>query len=499
MTGISSTTATEPFTFEEQQLIGLIEQPTPDLEIVFTILSSSKNRLFPHSQAYRQFLAALAVRRIDYDKYHFYGKILLLFRETIGLPTDILPNNVTISNKTNKSISCPAELIRGNGYFDIQLCFHFHKELSDPPSSEGNYRISIPLSDHGIRLFGNYIYKNTLDDKISVPYLNDLLIFAKMIQDQALIDKTSKGLEAAGFRKEDIANGLVIQIFARNYFKEKQIPVLEQERGFTMSLHCFLSLVQQPKEKMLPLFIASQIDELTVDEILPTTELHLPKGYHHVIRRISFTNDRLFIWQTAESLLTLFPFACISQTDSFIAKLKREAEISQESGALRVLGNMLLQEGLPDECIQTLVKVKEHNGRSCVILGEAYRMTKQHEKAMTWLYEARKYTPACPLIFICRGDLLKQEGNYKDASTLLETAAAIDPKSAHTQASYGDLLVEQHEFLAAEPFLLKALRINPYLISAYKSLIEVYEKQGRIEEAKAALAIATELNNNKSR
>ncbi len=85
------------------------------------------------------------------------------------------------------------------------------------------------------------------------------------------------------------------------------------------------------------------------------------------------------------------------------------------------------------------------------------------------------------------GNLHLEIGNFKSAITFLERAININPKSAAAHNNLGIALQEWERWREAENHFKASLSLKPDFIDAAKNLAALYEKQGKIEEARVQL------------
>jgi tetratricopeptide (TPR) repeat protein len=115
---------------------------------------------------------------------------------------------------------------------------------------------------------------------------------------------------------------------------------------------------------------------------------------------------------------------------------------------------------------------------------------------------------------ICGSALVKSgQGNTKDAMTLLESAADINPQSDYTAYVKGEILLGMKDYTGAISSYNKAIELNPLWIQSYIGKSKAYNIMGNTKEAfkvldeaidkyitNAELLIARGmLNNNKER
>ncbi len=132
-----------------------------------------------------------------------------------------------------------------------------------------------------------------------------------------------------------------------------------------------------------------------------------------------------------------------------------------------------------------------HNPALSLYLAHLYAALGRYDVAAIWMDEALRLAPDAPEIWAAAARFYLEQGveeqrGQEAALGLLRLA----PQSAvaHDLAGWACFLTAQPEL--AEEYLLRALEIDPLLASAYDHLGQLYDQQGRTEEARQAFTRA---------
>jgi tetratricopeptide (TPR) repeat protein len=135
-------------------------------------------------------------------------------------------------------------------------------------------------------------------------------------------------------------------------------------------------------------------------------------------------------------------------------------------------------------------------------LGVEYLKAGRYRDAEARFTRARELNPNDPRPRVHLGTLRFQEGrdletsgdvdsaarSYQGAIEYLDEARRLDPLVGETWFYLGLALYEMDEFDEAETSLLEAIRLNPRVHDARLTLLNVYTRQGRYEEALGEIA-----------
>lgn len=128
-----------------------------------------------------------------------------------------------------------------------------------------------------------------------------------------------------------------------------------------------------------------------------------------------------------------------------------------------------------------------------LLLGDLYRLRKQWGTARFHYEEASRLQPASPAAYLGLGTMDWQNGAFFGAEQALHKALELDPRSVQANFEMGDILVRQHRFKEALPYLRKSISSQPRLLATHADLGKCYAAAGNvtlaIEELEAALPV----------
>ncbi|HEX5127107.1 MAG TPA: hypothetical protein VFW00_10240 [Rhodocyclaceae bacterium] len=109
------------------------------------------------------------------------------------------------------------------------------------------------------------------------------------------------------------------------------------------------------------------------------------------------------------------------------------------------------------------------------------------EAAYTAFSQIVERSPASPVVLIHLGLIAISAGLDEDADVFFGLAIECAPDRASTEASIGQQCMNAYAPAFAERYLAQALESNPRLTGAYALLTDVWQMQGRTDDALAAL------------
>lgn len=119
-----------------------------------------------------------------------------------------------------------------------------------------------------------------------------------------------------------------------------------------------------------------------------------------------------------------------------------------------------------------------------VLLGDIYRQRKQWGDARSNYVQAARLKPSSPAPYLGLATIDWQNGQFGDAEVNLHKATAMGGRNIQANFEMGDILVRQHRFRGALPYLQKTAAAEPDLLAAHADLGRCYAALG---EAPAAI------------
>ncbi len=169
---------------------------------------------------------------------------------------------------------------------------------------------------------------------------------------------------------------------------------------------------------------------------------------------------------------------------------------------LKPLGNLYTQTNAFSEAENTikhylLLAQKEQNIRQEVSallnLSIVYKSVGQYDKALRLLYQAQKFNPDHPLIFLQLAENYIKKEEYSRAEAFLKKTENLYPAFSKTYLLQADIAVQKKQFYNAENYYQKALSLqkqNPKI--AQRELAKTYLSLAKVQVEKKDLSSATE-------
>jgi len=149
------------------------------------------------------------------------------------------------------------------------------------------------------------------------------------------------------------------------------------------------------------------------------------------------------------------------------------------------LGNLLYQQGKPDQAEEQYRKALEHDpahADALANLGCALRDLGRREEAVLTLCAALELKPRGGEIYSNLGNVLKDMGRLAEAEAACRAAVALMPSSPVAKFNLGCVLQDQRKFGEAGDLYRAALAIEPDYIRAHWNLGLALLTQGRFKE-----------------
>ncbi len=153
---------------------------------------------------------------------------------------------------------------------------------------------------------------------------------------------------------------------------------------------------------------------------------------------------------------------------------QRAAELDPSETNLFDWGTELLRHGASQPAAEVFgkgVRLFPHSARMTLGLASAYYAAGSYEKSKEWFFKAVDLDPNDPepyafLSKVQRREITEDPG-YQER---LARFAGLQPENAWANYYYAVSLCNQHNYDAARPLLLKAVRLDPHLGDAYLQL-----------------------------
>jgi tetratricopeptide (TPR) repeat protein len=141
-------------------------------------------------------------------------------------------------------------------------------------------------------------------------------------------------------------------------------------------------------------------------------------------------------------------------------------------------------EQLADQALEHFEQMEPNSEQTHLLLGDSYRQRKLFDNARTEYRKALEIQPNDPAALL---GLASADFGVGDSGDAVKTArAALDqrPSDPELNLLMGEVLVEQHSFAQAEPYLNRSLAAKPQMVTRVHALLgRVYEETGRTTQA----------------
>lgn len=120
--------------------------------------------------------------------------------------------------------------------------------------------------------------------------------------------------------------------------------------------------------------------------------------------------------------------------------------------------------GKKDDAIRemkTAATIESSNPEPHIILSSFYRGLKEYDAAQDSLREAITLKPASVDIYLEKGTLEKEQGNYAQALRFYHVAAELDPDNFEVSYRIGRLQLDSHDYSGAHLSFLTTLKLHP--------------------------------------
>jgi Flp pilus assembly protein TadD len=167
--------------------------------------------------------------------------------------------------------------------------------------------------------------------------------------------------------------------------------------------------------------------------------------------------------------------------------------------------NIQYQLALTDVCLQrfaeaisileTLASESPNSGKVQFLLGGAYELSGELQKAETHYRSAIRLNPHEPTYYRVLASMLEKQGpeHLAESVQLARVALSLDPTDAQTKIVLAICLEKQGELDEAAGLLEQAAASNPDLRRAHSALAELYFRQKKFAQAEQEQAIAAKL------
>lgn len=129
-------------------------------------------------------------------------------------------------------------------------------------------------------------------------------------------------------------------------------------------------------------------------------------------------------------------------------------------------------------------QMKPHSERSHLLLGDMYRQRQELESAEKQYKIAAALAPDDPAALYGLASADSEDSKEMQALSIAKTALRMSPADPEINLLTGEILVEEHEWASAGPYLKLSLHAKPQMLPHVHVLLgEVYEHTGQVEKA----------------
>jgi len=129
---------------------------------------------------------------------------------------------------------------------------------------------------------------------------------------------------------------------------------------------------------------------------------------------------------------------------------------------------------LSQSAFEKALSISPDSWQGRVLMGDIYRQQSKWDLAISEYTAAAKLMPTSPAAELGLGTVYWQNGQNGPAESALRTALKIDADNPQTNFELGDLLVREHRFEEAAPYLERTVNERPDFLPAHADLAKVY-------------------------
>lgn len=129
-------------------------------------------------------------------------------------------------------------------------------------------------------------------------------------------------------------------------------------------------------------------------------------------------------------------------------------------------------------------QLEPNSARSHLLLGDIYRQRGRFDDAQKEYAKALELSPNDPAALLGLASAYFDDAKIDQTIATAQKALAVNPDDPETNLLMGEALMTQHNFSAAEPFLVKSLNAKPQMLPHVHALLgEAYAAEGKTPEA----------------
>ena len=149
--------------------------------------------------------------------------------------------------------------------------------------------------------------------------------------------------------------------------------------------------------------------------------------------------------------------------------------------------------------LENLERERPDSGKVQFLLGGAYELTGELQKAEEHYRSAIRLAPQQPTYYRVLGSMLQKQGPeyLAESIQLLRKALALDPTDAESEIVLSRCLEKQGELDEAASLLEQAVVNEPASRRAHSALAEIYRRQQKLAQAEQQQSIAAKLEDEK--
>ncbi|MGH9447624.1 MAG: tetratricopeptide repeat protein, partial [Terriglobia bacterium] len=129
------------------------------------------------------------------------------------------------------------------------------------------------------------------------------------------------------------------------------------------------------------------------------------------------------------------------------------------------------------------VLLNPHSWQGRILSGDIYRQRKQWDAARLNYQTAARLEPSSPAPYLGLATVDWRLGEFANAQNELQKVLELEPQNAQAEFEIGDILVRDHRFRAALPYLEKTVSGEPDLLVAHGDLGKCYASLGDVNSA----------------
>src|SRR5438067_2306197 len=202
-------------------------------------------------------------------------------------------------------------------------------------------------------------------------------------------------------------------------------------------------------------------------------------------------SERLFDWASSVGRICLSLIVLLLSCTTFQGMTGVDSRTHADAVRLNNIGTALMSQQLLEKAIakfEEAYKLDPSLTAAELNKGIALLYLQRLPEATTALQHAATQSPNDPRVWYVFGLLYRIDNKPRQSAEAFQRVLKLDPSNADSHYFLGSLLANQQDLAAAAAEFQAALRLEPLHASAEFGLARTLQHQGKVDEARAALA-----------